>query len=324
MIVVLGLFLVLPILMALWVSLLDWAPAEGDPFSGGGTFVGMDNYRELLLEDGLTHDDFILSIRNTAYYVAFVVPLQTALALTLALAVSRKALRGRSFFRVAFYFPTVTSSIAISMVFLFLFQSFGAVNAVLAWFGISGPSWFNDASGVFHNVLGVLGIVDPDAPPSWLADTDLFGLPLWEWLAGPSVALCAIIALVVWTTAGAFMLMFIAALQDIPKEVDEAALIDGAGPWQKFRYVTLPQLRPVMFLVLTLGLIGTWQVFDQIFILGKGAPQKTTLSPAFLSYQQSFNAQEWGIGAAIAFVLFALIIVLTLLQRWALRERSAG
>lgn len=109
----------------------------------------------------------------------------------------------------------------------------------------------------------------------------MFNLSLWEWLSGPSVAMTVIIILVVWTTSGTFMLLFIAALQNIGEEIDEASELDGASPWQRFRYVTLPMLRPTMLLVLTLGLIGTWQVFDQIYLTGNNP---ATVTPAYLSY----------------------------------------
>jgi multiple sugar transport system permease protein len=135
--------------------------------------------------------------------------------------------------------------------------------------------------------------------------------------------MCAIICLVVWTTAGTFMLMFLAALQDLSQDVHEAAVIDGTNRWQRFRYVTLPQLKPTVFLVLTLGLIATWQVFDQIYIMSQGSPAKTTLSPAFLSYQYSFRQNEWGVGAAMAFALFAIIVALTTLQRFVMRDKDA-
>ena len=135
--------------------------------------------------------------------------------------------------------------------------------------------------------------------------------------------MCAIIALVVWTTSGTFMLMFLAALQNIPVELDEAAMIDGATRWQRFRRVTLPQLKPAMFLVITLGLIGTWQVFDQIYVMSKGNPAKTTLTPAYLSYRTAFVDFNYGSGAAISFVLFLIIVVLTLLQRWVMRDKDA-
>jgi len=321
-ILLLLLFLALPILMALWVSLTDWS-GRGSPFTSSTGFVGLDNYAQLFTEDGLVRRDFMTSLRNNGYYVAIVVPAQTVLALFLAIVLNQK-LRARGFFRTAFYFPSVTSSVAISLVFLFLFTGTGAINKFLSFFGINGPVWFSDPRGVLHLILERLGLVSINDPPAALTDNRFLGLSWWEWLSGPSVAMMAIIFLVVWTTAGTFMLMFLAALQDVPREVEEAALIDGTNRWQRFRNVTLPSIRPVLFLVLTLGLIGTWQVFDQIYVMSQGSPAKTTLTPAFLSYQYSFDQQDWGIGAAMAFVLFAIIIVLTTLQRFWLRDKDAA
>jgi multiple sugar transport system permease protein len=235
---------------------------------------------------------------------------------------NQRLLRGRSFFRTAFFFPSITSSVAISVVFLFLFANSGAVNTLLRLFGIHGPQWFFDPRGILHIGLSRLGLVDVDNPPAALTGRSFLGLSWWEWSSGPSVAMCAIIALVVWTTSGTFMLMFLAALQNIPVELDEASLLDGASRWQHFRYVTLPMLKPAMFLVLTLGLIGTWQVFDQIYMMGQGSPAKTTLTPAFLSYRTAFRNFEYGSGAAISFVLFLIIIVLVLIQRRVMRDRD--
>ena len=132
--------------------------------------------------------------------------------------------------------------------------------------------------------------------------------------------MCVIIILAVWTTTGTFMLMFLAALQDLPVEVDEAAMLDGVSPWQKLRLVTIPMLKPALFLVTTLGLIGTWQVFDQIYVMGKGAPAGTTMTPAFLSYTTSFRSNGWGSGAAMAFVVFLIIVLLTWWQRHIMRD----
>ena len=176
---------------------------------------------------------------------------------------------------------------------------------------------------MLHLIGDGLGLWSIDAPPSLLADHEIFGLSWWEWLAGPSVAMSAIMMQVIWTTAGTFMLMFLAALQDLPTDVEEAAMVDGATKGSVFRYVTVPHLRPTIILVLTLGIIGTWQVFDQMYVMTDGGPAKTTLTPAFLSYQAAFHQQNWGQGAAIAFILFALIFVLTTLQRYILRDRDA-
>jgi multiple sugar transport system permease protein len=318
--VLLILFLAIPVLMALWVSFTDWN-GIGTPFRLNVPKVGFRNYSDLFTKDALTRRDFMTSIRNVFYYTLLVVPLQTALALSLALLVNGKMLKAKGFFRSAFYFPSVTSSVAITTVFLFVFNG-GALNSILAKVGIHGPQWLNDSNGVVWNLLGALHIVDVNNPPSALVDHGFLSLTWWDWLSGPSVALCAIIALVVWTTAGTFMLIFLAALQDIPVEVEEAGVIDGAGPWQRLRYVVLPMLKPTMFLVITLGLIGSWQVFDQVYLATQGGPDRTTLSPAYLSYSAGFHDHSWGVGSAMAFVLFAIIIIFTLLQRLVMRDRT--
>jgi multiple sugar transport system permease protein len=303
--------------MAAWVSVSDWT-GRGSPFASDVSFVGADNYTRILVGGGLDTQDFGTALRNNFYYVLLVVPLQTALALFLAVLVSQRMLRGRGFFRTAFYFPSVTSSVAITVLWLFLFSATGAVNKVLAWVSIDGPNWFADPRGVLHVMLGGLGVTEPAA----LASTDFLGISLWEWLAGPSMAMSAFILMAIFTTSGTFMLLFIAALQNIAPEIHEAAVMDRTNAWQRFRHVTLPMLKPTLFTVLTLGLIGTWQVFDQIYTGTRGGPAKTTLTPAYLSFNAAFNQQDWGEGAAIAFILFAIIVFFTVLQRWVLRDRD--
>ena len=315
--VILGLFLALPVVMAAWVSVSDWG-GRGSPFASDVNFVGADNY-SALLGGGLTTENFGISLRNNAWYVLLVVPIQTALALGLAVLVAKRAVRGRGFFRTALYFPSVTSSVAITVVFLFLFASSGAVNSALGFLSIEGPNWFNDPRGIVHLLLGAVGV---DQGPAFLTEPEVLGVSLWNWLAGPSVAMSVFIIMAVFTTSGTFMLLFIAALQNIPVEVDEAAMIDGANGRQRFFRVTLPQLRPTLFTVLTLGLIGTWQVFDQVLVATQGGPGNTTVTPAYLSYTTSFERQDWGTGAAIAFILFGIIVVMTLIQRAVLRERD--
>jgi len=318
-IIIIGLFLVVPIFLALYVSFSNWN-GLGSPL-GNSTFIGADNYAKVLVDSGLAQRDFGTSIRNNLYYVLLVVPLQTALALFLAVQVNRRILRGRGFFRTAFYFPSVTSSVAITTIFIFLFTASGAVNSVLGWLGVNGPNWFSDPSGIIHNLLRGVGITS--APEALTAPGPL-GLQWWDWISGPSVAMCVLIILAIFTTSGTFMLLFIAALQNISGEIDEAAMMDGAGGLRKFFSVTLPMLKPTLFTVLTLGLIGTWQVFDQIYLTGKGAPGKTLLTPAFLAYDTSFKGLNWGEGAAISFILFLIIVSLTLVQRWVLRDRDLG
>ena len=319
-ILILGTFLLAPVLMALWVSFSDWS-GRGSPLSPGVNFIGLDNYADLTTGGGLQTRDFGTALRNNAWYVVLVVPLQTALSLFLAVLVSRRILRARGFFRTAFYFPSVTSSVAITVLWLFLFSFAGPVNAILAWFGVEGPNWFNEPRGLVHLALGAVGVTDA---PAWLAEGDFLGLSAWDWLAGPSVAMTALILMAVFTTSGTFMLLFIAALQNIGYELTEAGLMDGANGWQRFWHITLPQLRPIVFTVITLGLIGCWQGFDQIYTGTRGQPAKTTITPAYLSYTAAFQNQDWGIGAAIAFILFLIIIVFTIFQRWVLRDRPVS
>jgi multiple sugar transport system permease protein len=132
----------------------------------------------------------------------------------------------------------------------------------------------------------------------------------------------AFIIMAVFTTSGTFMLLFIAALQQINSEVQEAAMVDGASAFERFRLITVPMLKPTIFTVVTLGLIGTWQVFDQIYTGTQGGPAKTTLTPAYLSFNAAFNNGRWGQGAAIAFILFFIIIFFAAIQRWVLRDKD--
>lgn len=317
---IIGLFVLVPIIMAAWVSMSDWS-GIGPPFAEGVHFVGADNYADLLGGSGLATRDLGTALRNNLYYVLLVVPIQTAVALGLAILVNRRVMRARGFFRTAFYFPSVTSSVAIVVLWLFLFNATGPVNKVLSWVAIDGPNWFEDPRGIFHIVLGAFGVTGLDNP---LSGARFLGITGWDWVSGPSVAMTAFILMAVFTTSGTFMLLFIAGLQQINAEVEEAAMTDGANGWQRFRYITLPMLKPIVFTVVTLGLIGTWQVFDQIYTGTQGGPAKTTLTPAYLSFNAAFNNHDWPRGAAIAFILFAIIAVLTVLQRLWIGRTEVG
>ena len=314
-IVILGLFLVLPITMAAWVSFSDWN-GNGSPLGANAHFVGLDNYRHLLTTPGLDQNNFGTSLRNNLYYVLLVVPIQTAVALFLAVLVNRRV-KLVGFFRTAFYFPSVTSSVAITVLFLFLFSPTGAINKLLSYLGATGPSWLYDPRGLFHVILGQFGV---DQSSGSLANGFFLGVSYWDWLSGPSIAMCVFIVMAVFTTSGTFMLLFLAALQNIDDSVNEAAALDGATEWRKFRHITAPMIRPTIFTIVTLGLIGTWQIFDQIYVGTKGSPSNTTLTPAFLSFNTSFNSNNWGVGAAIAFILFAIIVFFTIVTRLATRN----
>ena len=299
------LFLAVPIVLTVWVSFRDWS-GLGSPFES--EYSGLDNYRELLTEEGLRRKDFAISIRNTLYYVLIVVPLQTALALFLAFLVNQRFLRGRGGFRTLLYFPSITSSIAVTLIWLVLFRGSGIVNRILP---IDRIDWFDEPNGIIHNLFGVIGV---DDEPSWLSG-EVFELSWWEWLSGPSVALFAIMLLTIWTTSGTMMLIFLGGLQNINPDLEEAAAIDGATWWKRFRLIVVPLLRPQMYLVVVLGIIGSWQVFDQAYAANLGGPQKTTFTPSLLIYLQAFQNSKAGLAAATAVLLFFVIILFTWLQR---------
>jgi multiple sugar transport system permease protein len=307
-------FLALPMGMSLYVSFRDWTGLRP---MGTSNFIGLENYRDLLVDDSLVRRDFATAIRNNFYYVLGVVPVQTTMAFVLAVIVNNKVLKGKTFFRATYYFPSITSSVAIGLVFIFLFQTNGAINALFGFFGLpDNIRWLSDASGLLHNVLGYVGV---DEAPTWMAETTFLSLPLWEWVSGPSVTMFGIMLLATWTTTGTLMLIFLAGLQNISLEVEEASKVDGASTLQHFFKITLPLMKPTLFFVLTIGLIGTWQVFDQIYVISGGGPQKTTLTPAYLVYRDGFQGASMGRAAAISFLLFILIITLTLIQRRVLR-----
>ncbi len=238
-------------------------------------WYGLKNYQIIWYD--LTHNgDFLISLVNATKFTVGVVTLQTILALALALLLNQKV-RGRGLFRTIFYLPSLTSSVAISLIFLWLYNEQGAINFVLSRFGVPAHSWLND----------------------------------------PSTALPAIMLLNIWTTAPTFMIIYLAALQDIPDTLIEAAQIDGANGWQIIRHVVVPLLRPVTFLVVALGTIGAFQVFDQVYIMQgiNGGPLKSTLTPALLIYDAAFRDSLMGKACAYAFVLFAVIFTFTVLQK---------
>ncbi|MFW5941781.1 MAG: carbohydrate ABC transporter permease [Chloroflexota bacterium] len=306
-------FLIIPILFAVYYSFTDW---NGISPPGEANWIGLENYRVVLLEDGIRQADFFKALKNTSYFALGVVPVQTALSLVLAVIVNQRLLRFKNFFRTAYYFPSITSSVAISLIFLFLYQRSGLINYMLEaiTFGAWEPiAWMTDARGLVHIVLEGVGITLRDGPE--FLRSEVLGLTVWDWISGPSVALTAIMIMNTWTTIGTMMIIFIAALQDIPGSVYEAAQVDGATAWPTFWRITVPLLRPTIFFVVTLGLIGTYQVFDQIYVMSSGGPAKTTLTMAYMVYRNGFRNSEMGLGAAIAILLFIIIFILTLLQR---------
>lgn len=312
-IVVFIIFIIIPIFFALYISMTDW---NGISPPRDATFIGLQNYRSILFESGIQQSDFFKALKNTTYFALGVVPAQTAIALILAVIVNQAWLRFKSFFRITYYFPSITSSIAISLMFLFFYQRGGLINQTLSavTFGRWEPiAWMADPRGLFHIMLEAVGITIRTAP-AWVR-TEVLGLTIWDWISGPSVALLGIMIMNTWTTIGTMMVIFLAALQNVPGYVYEASQIDGASAWRQFRSITLPLLRPTLFFVVTLGLIGTYQVFDQIYVMSSGGPAKTTLTVAYLVYRNGFANSKMGVAAAIAILLFIIIFALTMIQR---------
>jgi multiple sugar transport system permease protein len=229
-------FLFLPIFFAIYISFTDWNGITPLNQPNAYNFIGLENYNKLLFQQGISQRDFYTALKNTVYFVLGVVPTQTILALLLAVVVNQKWLRAKGAFRTAFYFPSITSSVVISLIFMWMFTRGGIVN---------------DSNGLIHNFLGLFGITR-NTVGDW-ASTRVASLTLWDWISGPSVTMFTIMVLNTWTTIGTMMVIFLAALQNIPAHVYEAASVDGATGFQALRRITIPLLRPTTFFVVTLG-----------------------------------------------------------------------
>lgn len=218
---------------------------------------------------------FKISFGNTVYYAVGTVPATMLCALALALVLNAK-IRGRNFFRTVFFFPYVASLIAVVVVWNMLFHpDMGPVNSLLSALGV-------------------------DNPPRWIASVN------W---AMPSVILFS-----VWKYMGYYMVMYLAALQGIPRELYEAGALDGTTPWQRFRYITLPMLTPTTFFVSIMLTIQCFKVFDIIYAMTGGGPGRATNVLVYYIYNMAFQRFEFGYASAISIVLFAAVLVITLVQ----------
>ncbi len=266
-------------------------------------FIGFGNFAK-----AFRTKDFLQSLVNVFWYSAIVTPIQTVGALLLAVLLNQK-MRGKGFFRTVFYTPSVTSSVVISMIFWWLYLKTGYLNFALdkLW-GLFGGSWL--AIEWLNNPRGLFQLI-------WRAFGSDIHSNLW-YLRGPSVTWMAIMLQNIFTTIPTFMIMFLAALQDIPRSLYEAADIDGANGRNKFFRITVPLLRPIILLVVVLGTIGTLQIFDQVKILTSGGPLGTTLTPVYLVYTEALGTQgqiQFGYASAMAFILAVIIFVFTVVQR---------
>ena len=273
------LFLVLnigSILYALFISVFQW-----NIRSGAGAFIGIQNYQNVF-KDPI----FIRAIQNSLYYAVIWVPLTMAVGLLLAVLVNQK-LRGRTFFRAAFYFPAIASSAAVTVLWIFLAAPDGLFNGI------------REAIGV-NPLFRLLGYTDNQ-----------------NWIGNANTALNSVILLNAWTTSGTFMLFYLASLQTISGEVYEAAAIDGAGSWQMFWKITFPLLKPGHYFVATVAVIGALQLFDQARIAGgtTGDPANALMTVVLYLYNTAFFKFDFDRAASVGLILFVIIFTITLVQR---------
>jgi len=225
---------------------------------------------------------FRTSAVNTAYFVLVGVPLTLAIALAAAVVLDKGISRFRAFFRLGFYTPVITSIVAVAVVWRFLLQDeFGLINTVLGWVGIDGPNWLGD--------------------PDW--------------------SMPALILMAAWRNFGTAMIIFLAGLQAVPASLHEAASIDGAGAFSRFRHITLPLLRPTILFVSVTTAIGYLQFFEEPYVMTNGGPLNSTISASMYTYRQ-FGFGNYGYASAMSYLIFVVIAVVTALQFRLLRERS--
>ena len=272
-------FFIGPLIAALILSFKEYSLLDQTTILSAKN-VGFDNYVKVFNDEV-----FRKALKNTFLYSLGVVPLQLTISLLLALVVDSK-IKAKSFFRVAYYIPTLTSIVAVSVIFLFLFKADGILNKLLLIFGVNERSWFDD----------------------------------------PKFALIAIIFMAVWSSVGVTMIIFLAALQEVPQTVYEAAEIDGASKFQRFFKITIPLIKPTIFFNLVMTVIGTLQMFDQAFVIsgGRGGPLDSTMTVVLYLYNKGFKEFEMGYASAVAFVLFAIIFTLTLIQKKLFKEEEAN
>jgi len=239
-------------------------------------WVGIDNFNRIIADDPL----FLKSLWNTGFYVVLAVPLTVGLGLFLAFLLNQP-LRGIAFFRTVFFLPSVTNMVAVSVLWLWVFNpEFGLLNRALSLAGVDGPLWLQSEA--------------------------------W---AKPSLILMSL-----WGVGGT-MMIFLAALQGIPQELYEAAELDGAGEYRKFLHVTLPMISPALFFSIVIGIIGSFQVFTQAFVMtgtvqpgSEGGPNNATLFYVLYLYKKAFQEFEMGYASALAWILFFIVLVFTVMQ----------
>lgn len=246
------------------------------------SWVGFDNYRHVL-----TSDHFYRALWHTVVFTVGTVPVTTALALALAVGVQRRTDRYPRFaalLRASYFMPSVTSLVVIALIFTNLYARDGYVNAL----------------------CGLLGLPYPDN----------------GWLLTPSTALVSIMAMDVWIASGYYMVLFLAGMEAIPRELYESAELQGASRWQQFRRITLPLLRPTMLFVVVINTIKSFQIFVEVYVMTKGGPLGATTTLVYDVYHQAFEQSDrMGYASALAYVIFVILLVFSFIQMRLLRSR---
>lgn len=283
-------FRLVPIVLSFIVSFFDWT------VMGPGKFIAFQNYVKMM------HDaEFWQSMMNTFWLVIFVVPISLVLSLFFA-ALLNGIKKLKSFFRSVYFIPTVTSMVAISIVWKIIFnQQTGLANFFLEKIGIDPLAWLAESRGIFQLLFAN------------------FGIDLPSWLGGPSLALFCIMIVTIWKGLGYNTIIFLAGLQNIPNVYYEAADIDGAGKIKQFFKITWPLISPTTYYVLMMTTIVTFQVFSQIYLMTGppiGGPLGTTKVIVYFLFEKGFGeSNDLSYASAIALVLFAIILSLTMLQK---------
>ncbi|HZM24833.1 MAG TPA: sugar ABC transporter permease [Anaerolineales bacterium] len=283
-----GLFTLFPILFALVMSFFSYTPIrEGSGFlslGGANPFIGIGNYIELFTGTGKPAEVFRLAVKNTFLFTALVLPLNLAITLPLAVILESIGERFKTFFRAIYFLPTISSAVALTII----------------WAYVYAPGW-----GLLSLMFKAVGLVPPK---SWLQDpnTIYFGVPL--------AMICAVVAHV-WQDFGYNLVIFVAALQSIPKTLREAARVDGANALQEFWFIVVPLLRRTILLTSVLTILSSLQVFVIFQLLTRGGPQNQTQTMVLSIYENAFRfTNSLGLASAMSMVLFVIILTLTLIQ----------
>ena len=277
-------FEIFPIFYGLYISACDWRLSCV-------SFIGIDNYTRAF-DDSAVWQSFLV----TATYSLISVPVQLGLGLWLAYLLFQK-IRGQQFFRVLFFTPYITSTVASAAVWSFLYnQDKGLINAILTRLGFPALRWLSERTGIFQMVASN------------------FNVDLPAWADGPSLAMIALIIYTTWVFVGYDIAIFLAGLGNIPTELYDAAKVDGASGWTLFRNVTFPLLSPTTFFLLILTVIGTFKAFNHIWVMTQGGPVDATTTTSIYIFKQLFQFNRYGYSAALSFILFAVILALTVIQ----------